>query len=170
MACYDDRSKKLKIEDNLTTYFHTVETEGTSTNTWVSGPENAQSPGLIICYPISTAESEIEQNGHFYAEEGYTCLSITSDNSGTDDFVSLALNTVLNMSGHSGGVSTICFGDTTDQAAEFAKKDEIKAVICYGVICSTTVEKLRGEKTPCLLHLPENEGKSAQINKSLEKE
>ena len=158
------------MEDNLTTYFNPIKTEGISTNTWVSGPENGQSPGLIIYYPISTAASEIEQNGHFYAEEGYICLSITSDNSGTAEFVSLAINTVLNMSGHSGGVSTICFGDTIDQAAEFAKQDEIKGVICYGAICSKTVEKLRDEKTPCLLHLPENEGTSAQINKSLEKE
>ena len=92
------------MEDNLTTYFNPIKTEGISTNAWLSGPENGQSPGLIICYPFSTAESEIEQNGHFYAEEGYICLSITSDNLETDDFVSLAINTVLNMTGHSGGV------------------------------------------------------------------
>jgi|TARA_B110000438_G_scaffold237437_1_gene234823 carboxymethylenebutenolidase len=158
------------MEDNLATYFNVIKTEGTSTNIWVSGPENGHNPGLIICYPISTAESEIEQNGHFYAEEGYTCLSVTSDNLETDDFVSLAVNTLLNIPEHSGGISTICFGDTTGLAAEFAKKDEVKGVICYGKICSKALAKLRDKKTPCLLHLPEKEEKSSQINKSLEKE
>jgi carboxymethylenebutenolidase len=158
------------VEDNLATYFNAIKTKDTLLNAWLSGPENGQNPGLIICYPASTETAVIEENGHFYAEEGYTSLSITTDNQEITNFASIAVDTLLNIPNHSGGISAICFGVASTQAADFVKQKTIKGLICYGHICSKAMEKLKHEQTPCLLHLGKNGTASKSIVTSLEKE
>ena len=163
-------NKKQEIGDNLTTYLNVIKTKDTLLNAWLSGPENGKNPGLILCYPTSTDTAVIEENGHFYAEEGYICLSLTTDSQAISNFASLAVNTLLEVTSHSGGIIAISFGSASTQAVEFTKQAEIKGLICYGEISSGSTEKLKSEQTPCLLHLGEKEAASEAIAISLEKQ